>query len=170
MKQNIDEFVLGSLAPEERAAMAQAQRFDPVLDAAVGDAEDQLAPLALAAGEVAPSPALWGKIETAISIEAKAVGHRQTLTLADGDWQPVAEGIECKQLWNERTMILRCAPGSVLPAHVHDDEEHLLILAGELIIGGRSFTAGDHIGSSRGVDNFPHTTRSGCLIFSHIGN
>jgi ChrR Cupin-like domain len=169
MKQSIDEFVLGSLSPDERAAFAQARRFDPVLDSAAQVAEDQLAPIALAAAEIAPSPALWGKIEAAIGTETKAVGHRHLLALAEGDWQPVSEGIDCKTLWNERTMILRCAPGAVLPSHVHDDEEHLLILAGDLIIGGRSFTAGDYIGSSRGADNFPHTTRSGCLILSQIG-
>jgi mannose-6-phosphate isomerase-like protein (cupin superfamily) len=140
MKQRIDEFVLGSLSPEERAAIAQARRFDPVLDVAAQDAEDQLAPLSLAAGEVAPPPALWGKIEAAIGMESAAVGHRHMLALADGEWQPVAEGIDCKQLWNDRTMILRCAPGAVLPSHIHDDDEHLLILAGDLIIGGRSFT------------------------------
>jgi hypothetical protein len=170
MKQRIDDFVLGSLSAEDRDSVARARRFDPALDAAVNDAEDQLSPLSLVAGEVAPPDALWGRIEAAIDGEARALGHRHLLALGEGEWSHVAEGIECKHLWNDRTMILRCAPGAELPSHIHDDEEHLLILAGDLIIGGRSFAAGDYIGSGRGADNFPHRTRGGCLIFSQTGH
>lgn len=169
MKERIENFVLGGLTPEERSAMMQARRFDPALDRAIDDAEARMAPLALAAGEDAPSADLWRRIEAALDEEHRALSHRTVYAFADGDWEAVVPGIDSKLLWNERTSLLRCAPGSVLPSHIHDDEEHLIVLAGDLVIGGRTFLPGDHIRSPRGEDNFCHMTRTGCLIFSQIG-
>lgn len=170
MNERIETFVLGGLTPEERAAMMEARRFDPALDRAVDDAEARMAPLALGAGEETPSEGLWGRIEAALDEEQRALSHRSIHAFADGEWEAVVPGIDSKPLWNARTSLLRCAPGSVLPSHLHDDEEHLVVLAGDLIIGGRTFLPGDHIRSPRGEDNFCHMTRTGCLIFSQIGS
>lgn len=169
MNKRIDDFVLGSLSPEERAEIEEARRFDPELDRQIKYAEDALAPLSLAAGEIKPPKGMWKRIITAIDHEAAALDGRIMVALSDGDWQPVAPGIDSKPMWNDRTVLLRCAPGAILPDHVHEDEEHLLVLSGDLVIGGRTFRAGDYIGSPRGVDRFAHSTRSGCLILSQIG-
>lgn len=169
MKKRIDDFVLGNMTPEQRASMEQARRYDPGLDQGIRDAEDSLAPLSLAAGEITPPRGLWKRIKSAIDAESEALGGRTIAELDKGDWQPVAPGIDSKLMWNSRTALLRCAPGAILPFHVHDDDEHLLVLSGDLIIGGRTFLGGDYIGSRRGIDRFPHSTRTGCLILSQIG-
>lgn len=169
MKSRIDDFVLGSLSPEERAAMEQARRHDPALDQRIRDAEDALAALSLAAGEMQPPAGLWKGIKQAIGTETRALDGRTITEFGDGDWQPVAPGIESKQLWNSRTALLRCAPGAVMPDHIHDDDEHILVLSGDFVIGGRTFVGGDYIGSRRGIDRFVHTTRKGCLILSQLG-
>jgi hypothetical protein len=169
VKDRIDLFVLGALTAEERAAMAEARRHDAVLDRAVDEAECRLAPMALAAGEVSPPAALWDRIEAGLDGGAEALAGRVLVPYAEGDWLTIAPGIECKRLWGERTMLIRGVPGAVLPCHEHDDEEHLLVLSGDLLIGGRSFRPGDYIRSPRGADRFPHTTRTGCLILQQIG-
>lgn len=168
MKKRIDEFVLGGMLPEERAAMEQARRHDPELDQGIRDVEDSMAALSLAAGEITPPKGLWKRIRVAIGAETEALEGRLMIALGEGDWQPVAPGIDSKLMWNSRTALLRCAPGAVLPDHMHDDDEHLLVLSGDLIIGGRTFTGGDYIGSRKGFDRFPHSTRTGCLILSQV--
>jgi hypothetical protein len=169
MKNRIDDFVLGSLTPDERAAMELARRFDPELDQGIKDAEDSMAALSIAAGELNPSPGLWNRIKAAIDEQDEAMENRTLVELGDGDWQPLEPGIESKLLWNDRTTLLRCAPGAIMPGHVHDEEEYLLVLAGDLIIGNRSFMAGDYIRSGKGFDRFVHTTRNGCLILQQLG-
>ncbi len=168
MKKRIDDFVLGSMTPEDRAAMQLARRYDPELDQDLKDAEDSLAPLSQAAGEIAPPPGLWSRIEAAIDLGDPALHGRTIIELDQGDWQPVLPGIEMKTMWDDRTSLLRCAPGAVLPDHSHEGDEHLLVLSGDLIIGGRTFLAGDYIGNRAGYDGFPHTTRTGCMILSQI--
>lgn len=166
MKSRIDEFVLGSMMPDERAAMEQARRHDPGLDRGIKDVEDSMAALSLAAGELAPPRGLWKRVRDAIDVEREALEDRMILPLGEGDWRSVAPGIDYKTMWNGRTIMLRCAPGAVLPYHMHDNDEHLLVLSGDLIIGGRAFTGGDYIGSQKGFDRFPHSTRTGCLLLS----
>lgn len=169
MKSRIDDYVLGNMTADERAAMEQARRYDPELDQAVRDAEDSLAPLSLAAGDVPPPPGLWHRIEAAIGSEEAALNGRTVMALGQGEWQPIAPGIEAKAMWNDRTTLLRCAAGAILPDHVHDGEEHLLVLSGDLVIGGRTFNSGDYIRSQPGLDRFLHMTRTGCLILTQIG-
>jgi hypothetical protein len=169
LKDRVDDFVLGSMAREERAAMAEARRYDPELDRAIEEAECRLAPLALAAGAVAPPTGLWNRIEAALETDSEALTGRLLIPYAEGDWQSIAPGIECKRLWGERTILIRGAPGAMLPSHEHDDEEHLLVLSGDLCIGEQTFHAGDYIRSPRGRDHFAHTTRTGCLILQQIG-
>lgn len=149
--------------------MDQARRYDPELDQAIRDVEDSLAPLSLAAGAMSPPPGLWNRIETAIGSKREALEGRAIIELADGDWFPVAPGIDGKIMWNGRTTLLRCAAGAILPDHMHDDDEHLLVLSGDLVIGGRTFNGGDYIRSRRGFDRFLHMTRTGCLILTQIG-
>lgn len=168
MKESIDEFVLGSMTPEERAAMEQSRRFDPKLDQEIRDVEDSMAALSYAAGELTPPQGLWKRIKGAIAAENEALENRVIIELEEGDWKPVAPGIDCKMMWTRRTMMLRCAPGAVLPDHMHDHDEHLLVLSGDLVIGGRTFTSGDYIGSKMGFDRFPHSTRAGCLLLSQM--
>jgi len=169
MKKRVDDYVLGNMAPEDREAMDQARRYDPELDQSIRDLEDSLAPLSLAAGAITPPKGLWSKIEAAIGTESEALEGRMIVELAEGDWEPVAPGIDSKLMWNGRTTLLRCAPGAILPNHMHDDEEHLLVLSGDLVIGGRTFNGGDYIRSRRGFDRFLHMTRTGCLILSQVG-
>ena len=168
MNDRITDFVLGALSAEERAELVAAARVDPTLDTAIEKMEAMLAPLALSATPVPPPPDLWDRIEAAIKEGDRALDGRTIRVEADAEWLEVAPGIESRRLWNGRTQMLRCAPGAQLVSHLHTGEEHLIILSGDLVIGGRTFVAGDYIGSPRGMDNFTHFTRRGCVLLCQV--
>lgn len=170
MKHLLIDYALGALAPADRAAVDEDRRHDPALDVAANDLEESLAPLSLAAGSCSPPAGLWARIDAALDQQAEAMAGRTLLAYGEGVWEPMVEGVECKWLWNERTKLIRCRPGAEMPSHDHDDREHLLVISGDLIIGGRTFLAGDYVGSRQGHDRFLHTTRTGCLILSQMGS
>ena len=60
------EYVLGTLAADERAAFASAMERDASLRAAVADWEARLAPLTATAPLVKPAPDVWDAIEARI--------------------------------------------------------------------------------------------------------
>lgn len=61
-----DLFVLGLVDPAEAEALERRLEIDPDWRAAVGAARDRFVPLDLAAPVLAPSPALWGRIDAAL--------------------------------------------------------------------------------------------------------
>jgi anti-sigma-K factor RskA len=60
------EYVLGTLAADERAAFARLVADDGEARRAVAEWHNRLAPLSLISDEVMPPPALWEKIESAV--------------------------------------------------------------------------------------------------------
>jgi ChrR Cupin-like domain len=168
MDEQITLYVLGALTPEGRAAMEQARRFDPALDLRVRGQEESMAPLALAKSAESPPAGLWARIERELEAEAAAMHGRFAEAFGDGDWQQLTDGVEFKLLWNAQTILLRAAPGASLPTHVHDNTEHLLMLAGDLMIGTRSFGPGDYIRSFSGEDAIPHRSVHGCIVLQQL--
>lgn len=166
MEEQITLYVLGALSPEERAAMEQARRFDPLLDQLVREAEEDLAPLAPSAQPA--SADLWARIEAELDAEGPAMEGRLAEAFADGNWQQLTDGIQFKPLWNPQTILLRAAPGASLPTHIHDNTEHLLMLAGDLVIGSHSFGPGDYIRSFSGEDAIPHRSVHGCILLQQL--
>lgn len=59
------EYVLGTLALSERRDFEKSLASDPILKAEVADWQGKFAPLADSIEEIAPSPALWDRIDAA---------------------------------------------------------------------------------------------------------
>jgi anti-sigma-K factor RskA len=78
------EYVLGTLRGRARARFRSLLRYDPALRACVAGWEARLAPLALAAREIAPPPRVWERI--AARIGARGPGWRGSL----GFWRGLA--------------------------------------------------------------------------------
>src|SRR5690606_21100686 len=72
------EYVLGTLAPAERRGVAQRLATDAALQDAVAAWEERLLPLAQLAEPVAPSPALWARIDESL----QALGAPQAAATA----------------------------------------------------------------------------------------
>lgn len=86
------EYVLGTLSAARRREVEQALPHDPVLRAAVQEWEDRLLPLTALAEPVAPSAALWARIERSMApsrtASAPAAGWWNRLNL----WRGLAAG------------------------------------------------------------------------------
>jgi anti-sigma factor ChrR (cupin superfamily) len=163
-------YVLGSLSPLERDEVARARLSDPALDAAIAELERGLAPLTALAGTRPPSAGLFDRVAAAIRQERAELAGKAVERCADGDWQPYAPGIEWKPLWSSDTCMLRCQPGAVLAPHDHARHEHLLVLSGDLSIGGRTLSTGDYHLAPAGTGHGAIGTRTGCLLLVQYGD
>jgi hypothetical protein len=162
------DYVLGALSPAERAEVRRARLTDPVLDSEIESLEAQLAPLTGMAGEVAPPPRLLGRVMAAIEAEQAEFGGKTALPAREGKWLRYRAGIQAKRLWNKRTIMLRCQPGAILPAHRHDEDEHIVVISGDFVVG-RSFGPGDYHLSRAGSRHGDAFTRTGCLLLVQYG-
>ena len=58
-------------------------------------------------------------------------------------WRQLWDGVSIRPIWDERTYLMRCAAGKQVPYHVHEAEEFLVVLDGELRIGEAHLFSGD---------------------------
>ncbi len=79
-------FAAGALSREETEILKARQKRDPALAALTREWEDALAPLALHAGDVAPPPDLFDKIEARIDAREKLDSMSRTLRANEGEW------------------------------------------------------------------------------------
>jgi anti-sigma-K factor RskA len=87
------EYVLGTLAPAERAAVAARRRREPALDAAIASWEVRLAPLDEATPPVVPPEHLLGRIEARLSAPREGganVADLQAMTRRAARWRALA--------------------------------------------------------------------------------
>lgn len=159
---------MGALSPLEREAVARDRLSDTGLDEAIRTLEVSLAPMTGFAGTLVPPANLFERIDGAIAEENAALAGKTAQGFEEGDWQPYLPGIEIKTLWAENTFLMRCRPGSVVPAHPHPEAEHLIIISGDLIVGGRVFQTGDWHSSPADNDHDDLHTVHGCVLLVHL--
>ncbi|MCC6537044.1 MAG: cupin domain-containing protein [Bryobacterales bacterium] len=75
-----------------------------------------------------------------------------------------APGVEVQMLLQNKTMMVRMAPGSRIPAHHHHTDEQCLVLEGSLQAGEVTATAGDFIHMPTGSDHADLVSASGCVF------
>ncbi|HLK89837.1 MAG TPA: cupin domain-containing protein [Polyangia bacterium] len=87
---------------------------------------------------------------------------------ADFPWEPFRPGVEIHRLWGEpgvgeAGVLLRYAPGGVVPAHRHEEVEEIYVLRGSQRDERGVYQAGTHVVNPRGSS---HTVQSpeGCLV------
>lgn len=73
-------------------------------------------------------------------------------------------GVEVQILLKNKTMMVRMAPGSRIPAHHHHSDEQCLVLEGSLRAGAVTAHAGDFIHMPSGSDHADLESPSGCLF------
>lgn len=89
-------------------------------------------------------------------------------------WVPSpARGVDRKMLYREgdevarATSIVRYAPGSAFPAHVHTGGEEILVLEGTFQDEHADFPAGSYFRNPPGTSHSP-AAREGCVIFVRL--
>ncbi|MCW3848048.1 hypothetical protein OF829_12430 [Sphingomonas sp. LB-2] len=157
------DFVFGALSPAERASIIRARLYDRDLDSAIAVLEAQFGALGLS-GPSAEDPGLWDSIDAAIDLEDCELAGKRIEAAADGKWFDHAPGIEAKRLW-PAAVLLRCVPGARDAAHEQDRDEHIVVIAGDLIVGGRTLGTGDHLFLPVGTHHPAMRTVEGCLLF-----
>ncbi|WP_164975548.1 cupin domain-containing protein [Sphingobium fluviale] len=165
-------YAMGSLSPGERDEIARERLYNSELDEHISLAEQLFA--GLEAGE-APAPTAsrlssesWSRIEAAMSREQAALAGKHAQECSDGDWRVHGPRIEFKPLWSESAILIRCNPGAVEERHDQppDLDEHILVIAGDLDIGGRRFGTGDYVRVPAGSVHQHMETHGGCLLFT----
>ncbi|MCW1427817.1 cupin domain-containing protein [Novosphingobium sp. JCM 18896] len=161
-------YVLGALSPGERDEVSRERLYNRELDEHIHFAEQLFAGLQPDEA-IARHPARdWSRVEHAMRRERTALEGKHVQECGDGAWQTHARLIEVKPLWSDEAVLIRCNPGAVEDAHDQPDDrdEHILVVAGDLDIGGRSFATGDYICVPAGSLHQRMETHGGCLLFT----
>jgi quercetin dioxygenase-like cupin family protein len=145
--------------------MAKRAESDAVLDAELSATlASALRPPALAADERARS---WRRVA-----EQLAPPPAGTVTIRASDssgWQVVDDKVSLKVLREDRehgnrTVLIRMAPGAIIVAHRHSQEEECLVLEGSIEIGTHVLHRGDMHIAQPGAAHAPITSRAGALL------
>jgi hypothetical protein len=160
------DYVLGALSAEERASLATGRLHDAALDRSIESLALSLEALA-PAGNVQVGSALWDRIAAALHLEQREFTNTALCCFTDGDWESLGPAIDAKPLWSDRTHLLRCQPGAADGEHLQEDDEHIVLIAGDLVIGGRVLSTGDHLFFPTGSRHPAMRTAAGCILLTH---
>ena len=158
-------WAFGALSPEERASVAEERLYHGALDREIAQVQQLLA--RLDAGSALAGEAVWHRLAHALEHERRALAESCVEICAEGRWQSYRPGIEFKPLW-AKAMLIRCGPGAEEEAHDQPEaeDEHILVLAGDLDVGGRRFGTGDYLCLPAGSVHMRMCTHGGCILFS----
>jgi hypothetical protein len=166
------DFVLGACRDRQRELIARQRLYERALDAQVCALETLLSAMAPASFAdvmrlAVPGERLWHRVCDAVTQE-QCAGGCGTFACLGGMWDCHGPGIEAKTLWSDKSLLIRCEPGAFEAAHTQpaDEHEHIIIIAGDLVIGRRSLSFGDYLRIPAGSVHGAMHTRSGCLIFT----
>ena len=106
--------------------------------------------LPLAAPEMEPPPSIRARLMNRIEGEARpassaAIGDGALVRAGETEWKDApAPGVQYRQLHGSKTMLVRMAPDTWLPAHDHKLAEQCLVLEGSISSEGVTAYAGDY--------------------------
>lgn len=161
----IIDYALGLLPDGEREALDLERRNDRVLDAAIADMKALLAssPIRVAGQD---ADRLFARIMTEIVGEADDLVGQQEQAI----WHQERPGVAVRPLWNDSSFLIRCVPGTPIPSHVHEREERMVVLDGEMTIGSKYFATGACEIAPRHSFHEAGASRDDCLILIQYGD
>ena len=161
-------YVLGALSPIERAEIGQRRLYDLALNDAILAEEARLSEMGGLPAAMADDNKLWGRIAGALAAEQSALSNVSLNVFSDGNWEQHTDLIDSKILWSDKAMLLRCGPGAVEPEHPQEqgEDEHMIVIAGDVMMGGRTFNVGDYLKIEGGTMHAEMRSRGGCILLS----
>jgi carbon storage regulator len=104
-------------------------------------------------------------------VEAAPPDGTTTTRAQEGVWRDYSPGVQIKILHQEpklssMTFLVRMAPGSVFPVHDHAQEEHCLVLEGEVSMGEHILRVGDWHVALPGSTHHNFGSPTGCLLLA----
>jgi len=135
----------------------ELQTLTPVVDALV----------AWPGGLLRPSPSVWEDLTRRIASETGQQPILPPSSSPEPEWEEVAPGISCKFLATDSvrdrvTLLVRLAPGTEYPPHIHAGVEELHMLEGELMVDDKRLVAGDYLRSEPGTRDRRVWSETGC--------
>jgi quercetin dioxygenase-like cupin family protein len=167
-------FAAGAMTVEERDAARRRLAIDSAFARKVSEWEHALAPIALSITPLAPPDGLLDKIEERLAARAQMEQMSRTLRVTDGIWLDMGPGLRFKVLHRNleqrrQTILLEAEPGAMRPAHVHDHDEEIYMISGDLTIDGEELGPGDFHFTPKGSRHPGETTRQGCRCIITTG-
>jgi hypothetical protein len=161
------DFALGALRSTQRDLVARRRLYHRELDRRISALERSLSGLVPFESDSALPAELWEKLCDLCTRQGSYDTGGSFDCLA-GRWEHHGEGIETKALWSDKTLLIRCEPGASEEGHPQPDEEdeHVIVIAGDLVIGGRVLRTGDYLHIPVGAFHPQMHTRHGCLLFT----
>lgn len=160
-------YVHGALTPGERACVTRERLYNKNLDVAITALERTQGAVDADLDEATTAPDIWSRLHDTVRLQNEALPATSISEFIDGEWVAQDAGVEFKQLWNDGTVILRCEPGACQDSHEQpsDQVEHILVIAGDLLIGARELGTGDHLVIPAGSSHPRMSTQGGCILF-----
>ena len=160
-------YALGVAAPSEIATAERLLENDPSFAALVTKFQITFDDLHADTQPVDPPPAVWSRIEAAISGDSVSP---LTVSSATLPWRPVAPNLDLKVLHENasngiRMVLYRAGPGAVVDRHLNTVAEECLVLEGEIEINGRVLKAGDMQLIATRTMHGPITSANGAIIY-----
>lgn len=158
---------IGALDADERAELATllAQLSDDERAILAERCAEATTALAAAVPTAAPPESLRRRV-----LDVTSTPGRYTLGAHEGEWFDTPfPGIRGRVLAVNRatavaTLQLRAEPGAVYPAHRHHGAEECYVVAGSVVIDGRTLNAGDFHHADAGSDHGVITTTTGAEV------
>lgn len=162
-------YVTGAMTPDER------RRFDEHLAAGCGACAGAIRRLAFVAQALAPAEQT-GEASAPASPSDTAIVPRPgppvvVVRVDDTQWRDGPyDGVMVRVLHvdHERlqyTALVRMAPHTVCPEHVHSAVSQCLIIEGELQVGDQTLQSGDYVRTMPGVPHGGRAGQQGCLAW-----
>ena len=126
--------------------------------------------LALAAPPRPAGPELRERVlRAAFAATSGAEPGFHFVTADEGEWQPIAPGVERRRLGRDpisrsASDLFRVAPGASVPVHDHAATEHCWVVAGEIRVGDRILRPGDYHRADAGTHHAELRSETGCTF------
>ena len=131
--------------------------------------------LAEMAEPVAPAPSVRERLMSSVA-NYESLKPVADVRAYDDDWrQSGIPGVDIKVLFRDKklrrtTMLLRMAPGAMLPAHHHHDDEQCLVVSGDVRWGELVYREGDFVVMGSDTTHPVVTTANGNLLMLVAGH
>jgi anti-sigma factor ChrR (cupin superfamily) len=114
-----------------------------------------------------PPASLWSRLAGRIAEETGEAPLAPPTPVAEPEWEEVAPGISVKLLATDAekdrvSMLVRLAPNTNYPPHLHAGREELHLLGGELVINERKLLPGDYSHAEAGTSDHRVWSETGC--------
>jgi anti-sigma factor ChrR (cupin superfamily) len=163
-------YALGALPGEEAARFkTRLAAGCPLCRSAFAECQGTVSVLPLAAPEMEPPAGLRGRLMERIGVTETApeppAAMGTIVRPEDTAWEntPVP-GVEIRPLLGRKTILVRMAPGTMLPPHEHRTAEQCLVLEGSVRSDDITAHAGDFTFMPAGSRHSQLSTETGCLL------